>query len=270
MRSRARSSTPPTSIRSRRSPRCPSSPRSRRRSARACRPLAASPCRARRSRPRQAGQSTLPSSTSRRTRIGRSARQGRPSPMSRLAAPTGSRSIPSARRGCTASRKADGRPATTSTSRASTLPFGANLIDPIDEAWDSAEIVVLVIDPWSVHWDTQTTATPRTQLAPELDRPARLPLVRARAVERERRRTRRRAAEERDRRRPSRGTFAVPRRPGAEIRCSIATGSRARLKQALAEVLPRLKEEIRKRPRCRCRFQAVRQGRDAVGATSGP
>ncbi|MGZ5131574.1 MAG: TIR-like protein FxsC [Caldimonas sp.] len=42
------------------------------------------------------------------------------------------------------------------------LPFGANLIDRIDEAWRQRQIVVLIVDPWSLHWDAQR-ATPEYQ-----------------------------------------------------------------------------------------------------------
>ena len=35
------------------------------------------------------------------------------------------------------------------------LPFGADLIDHIDKAWDQRQLVVIVIDGWSVHWDSQ-------------------------------------------------------------------------------------------------------------------
>lgn len=42
------------------------------------------------------------------------------------------------------------------------MPFGANLIERIDEAWRQRQIVVLIVDPWSVHWDAQR-ATPEYQ-----------------------------------------------------------------------------------------------------------
>jgi FxsC-like protein len=38
------------------------------------------------------------------------------------------------------------------------LPFGPNLIAEIDEAWKRRQIVVLVVDGWSVHWDAQYRA----------------------------------------------------------------------------------------------------------------
>lgn len=50
-----------------------------------------------------------------------------------------------------------------------TLPFGANLIARIDEAWRQRQIVVLVIDPWSVHWDAQRALPEYQALLQQLD-----------------------------------------------------------------------------------------------------
>jgi FxsC-like protein len=50
------------------------------------------------------------------------------------------------------------------------LPFGDDLLDQITAAWDARQIVVIVIDPWSLHWDTQTMAAQRQQLLKTLDR----------------------------------------------------------------------------------------------------
>lgn len=50
------------------------------------------------------------------------------------------------------------------------LPFGDDLLDQITAAWDARQIVVIVIDPWSLHWDTQTMAAQRQQLLQTLDR----------------------------------------------------------------------------------------------------
>jgi FxsC-like protein len=50
-----------------------------------------------------------------------------------------------------------------------TMPFGANLIARIDEAWRQRQIVVLVVDPWSVHWDAQRAAPEYQALLHELD-----------------------------------------------------------------------------------------------------
>ena len=50
------------------------------------------------------------------------------------------------------------------------LPFGDDLLDQITAAWDAREIVVIVINPWSLHWDTQTMAAQRQQLLQTLDR----------------------------------------------------------------------------------------------------
>jgi FxsC-like protein len=49
------------------------------------------------------------------------------------------------------------------------LPFGANLIARIDEAWRQRQIVVLVVDPWSVHWDAQRALPEYQALLHELD-----------------------------------------------------------------------------------------------------
>jgi FxsC-like protein len=50
-----------------------------------------------------------------------------------------------------------------------TLPFGANLIARIDEAWRARQIVVLVVDPWSVHWDAQRALPEYQALLQALD-----------------------------------------------------------------------------------------------------
>jgi FxsC-like protein len=42
------------------------------------------------------------------------------------------------------------------------MPFGPSLISRIDEAWDKRQIVVVVVDPWTVHWDAHR-ATPEYQ-----------------------------------------------------------------------------------------------------------
>lgn len=49
------------------------------------------------------------------------------------------------------------------------MPFGANLIARIDEAWRQRQIVVLVVDPWSVHWDSQRAAPEYQALLQQLD-----------------------------------------------------------------------------------------------------
>jgi FxsC-like protein len=43
------------------------------------------------------------------------------------------------------------------------MPFGANLIARIDEAWRQRQIVVLIVDPWSLHWDAKKRAAPEYQ-----------------------------------------------------------------------------------------------------------
>jgi FxsC-like protein len=50
-----------------------------------------------------------------------------------------------------------------------TMPFGSNLIARIDEAWRQRQIVVLVVDPWSVHWDAQRAAPEYQALLQQLD-----------------------------------------------------------------------------------------------------
>jgi FxsC-like protein len=50
------------------------------------------------------------------------------------------------------------------------LPFDDDLLEQITAAWDARQIVVIVIDPWSLHWDTQTMAARRQQLLNALDR----------------------------------------------------------------------------------------------------
>ena len=93
-----------------------------------------------------------------------------------------------------------------------TMPFGANLIARIDEAWRQRQIVVLVVDPWSVHWDAQRRARVPGAAA-GARQPPRLPLVRARAVERERRRRDGRARRDHGDGAPH---LRPPRQPGAE------------------------------------------------------
>jgi FxsC-like protein len=48
------------------------------------------------------------------------------------------------------------------------LPFGPNLLAEIDEAWRRRQIVVLLIDGWSLHWSADFRAT-LTQLDQRLD-----------------------------------------------------------------------------------------------------
>ena len=50
-----------------------------------------------------------------------------------------------------------------------TMPFGANLIARIDEAWRQRQIVVLIVDPWSVHWDAKRAAPEYQALLRALD-----------------------------------------------------------------------------------------------------
>jgi FxsC-like protein len=45
------------------------------------------------------------------------------------------------------------------------VPFGNDLILRIEQAWDRRQLVVLVVDAWSVHWDAQE---PRPQFVPLL------------------------------------------------------------------------------------------------------
>jgi FxsC-like protein len=49
------------------------------------------------------------------------------------------------------------------------LPFGDDLLGQITAAWDARQIVVIVIDPWSLHWDKQAMAAQRQQLLKTLD-----------------------------------------------------------------------------------------------------
>lgn len=49
------------------------------------------------------------------------------------------------------------------------MPFGANLIARIDEAWRQRQIVVLIVDPWSVHWDAQRAAPEYQAILKALD-----------------------------------------------------------------------------------------------------
>ncbi len=49
------------------------------------------------------------------------------------------------------------------------MPFGANLIARIDEAWRQRQIVVLIVDPWSVHWDAQRPAPEYQAILKALD-----------------------------------------------------------------------------------------------------
>lgn len=50
------------------------------------------------------------------------------------------------------------------------LPFGDDLLEQITAAWDARQIVVIVIDPWSLHWDKETMAARRQLLLNALDR----------------------------------------------------------------------------------------------------
>jgi FxsC-like protein len=43
------------------------------------------------------------------------------------------------------------------------MPFGPNLIARVDEAWRQRQIVVLIVDPWSLHWDAKKRASPEYQ-----------------------------------------------------------------------------------------------------------
>ncbi len=49
------------------------------------------------------------------------------------------------------------------------MPFGPNLIARIDEAWRQRQIVVLIVDPWSLHWDRKRAAPEYQALLRELD-----------------------------------------------------------------------------------------------------
>ncbi len=50
------------------------------------------------------------------------------------------------------------------------MPFGPTLIARIDEAWRQRQIVMLIVDPWSLHWDAKKRAAPEYQaLLRELD-----------------------------------------------------------------------------------------------------
>ena len=48
------------------------------------------------------------------------------------------------------------------------LPFGPNLLAEIDEAWRRRQIVVLIVDGWSLHWSADFRDT-LTQLDQRLD-----------------------------------------------------------------------------------------------------
>jgi FxsC-like protein len=50
------------------------------------------------------------------------------------------------------------------------VPFGADLLDQIRQAWDARQIVVLVVDPWSLHWDAQALRRGYQTLLNELDK----------------------------------------------------------------------------------------------------
>lgn len=49
------------------------------------------------------------------------------------------------------------------------LPFGDDLLARIDRAWNDREIVVIVVDAWSLHWDAQQAQPRYTRLLQQLD-----------------------------------------------------------------------------------------------------
>ncbi|WP_157269923.1 toll/interleukin-1 receptor domain-containing protein [Azohydromonas aeria] len=49
------------------------------------------------------------------------------------------------------------------------VPFGPDLIERVDAAWKQRQIVVIVIDPWSVHWDAQRHQPSYQALLRQLD-----------------------------------------------------------------------------------------------------
>ena len=49
------------------------------------------------------------------------------------------------------------------------LPFGADLIEQIGTAWEARQIVVIVIDPWSLHWDVESRFAEYQQLLKTFD-----------------------------------------------------------------------------------------------------
>ena len=49
------------------------------------------------------------------------------------------------------------------------IPFGPNLIARIDEAWRLRQIVVLIVDAWTLHWDSQRPAPTYQKLLNQLD-----------------------------------------------------------------------------------------------------
>ncbi|MFO1272001.1 MAG: TIR-like protein FxsC [Rubrivivax sp.] len=49
------------------------------------------------------------------------------------------------------------------------LPFGPDLLQRIETAWQARQIVVLVVDPWSLHWDAQRQQPAYQDLLRRLD-----------------------------------------------------------------------------------------------------
>jgi FxsC-like protein len=49
------------------------------------------------------------------------------------------------------------------------LPFGADLLQRVDEAWKQRQIVVIVVDAWSLYWDAQRPQPMYQQLLASLD-----------------------------------------------------------------------------------------------------
>ena len=125
------------------------------------------------------------------------------------------------------------------------LQFGDDLIDQIDKAWQQRQIVVIVVDGWSVHWDSQRPMPAYQALLRKLD--ARLDYNWCVLVPRNDDDTV--AAAQRDA-----INFTV--RSIFDRHATLAPNpmffrdgirSADELKAALAEVLTRLKEEIKKR-----------------------
>lgn len=49
------------------------------------------------------------------------------------------------------------------------VPFGPDLIERVDAAWKLRQIVVIVVDPWSVHWDAKRNQSSYQELLRRLD-----------------------------------------------------------------------------------------------------
>ena len=49
------------------------------------------------------------------------------------------------------------------------VPFGPDLIERVDAAWKLRQIVVIVVDPWSVHWDAKRNHPSYQELLRRLD-----------------------------------------------------------------------------------------------------